>query len=315
MKKIILFITSILFLTMLGTNLAYANNYGLNGYGTKNNPYTISTKEDLYQLADLVNNKGIDFKNEWFLQTKDIDLEDTEFTPIGITDSGKYFYGIYDGNGHTIKNINIIRDDNVGFFGQLGGICMNLGIESGYIHGNCCGSISSHSASQNALIFNCYNKAIINGARAGGIADNFNGTIINCWSDCKLSGDLVGGIVSYSAFKIINCYSTCDLFSENKHLGQNCYKVNEINTINNYNILNLFCFKKVNNKISYKDVNKWELNNNKLYLGDKQNFNFKNYVISNKVNIIPYFILIISSIAILINVLRKKEKKTNKKYK
>lgn len=84
---------------------------------------------------------------------------------------------------------------------------MNLGIESGSVKGVCVGSITSHSSNSNAVILNCYNKAMVQGARAGGIADNFNGTISNCWSECDLQGDSCGGIISYDALAIVNSIS------------------------------------------------------------------------------------------------------------
>ena len=103
------------------------------------------------------------------------------------------------GGGNTINNLTISKDGNNGFFGQLGGTVMNLGLESGEIHGACIGGISSHSANKNAVIINCYSKVELYGTRTGCIADNFNGTILNCWSDCALHGEVTGNIYSYGA--------------------------------------------------------------------------------------------------------------------
>lgn len=183
------------------------NTVNLSGDGTKKSPYLISSAEDLFDFADMVN-QGNDFNGKYIKQTANIDLEGAEWEPIAPYESENYFNGIYDGDGHYVKNLNISTDGNNGFFGKLGGAVMNFGIESGYIKGKCVGSITSHSSSSSAVIINCYNKATVEGTRAGGIADNFNGSIVNCWSDCDLvseSGQM-GGIVSYTALIVENCY-------------------------------------------------------------------------------------------------------------
>ena len=177
------------------------------GEGTKENPYQISTTEEICKFRDLVNS-GIGFQGYYFCQTADIDLQDTgNWIPIGKYGSTRYFFGTYDGKGHTIQNIHCkTTNDNVGLFGMLCGQVMNLGIESGRIEGYCIGSISSHGTSD-AKIINCYNKAdLIGMIRAGGIADNFSGDIISCWNISKIDSPVIGGISSYGA-NIRNCVS------------------------------------------------------------------------------------------------------------
>ena len=181
--------------------------------GNKSNPCLIKDKKSLEKFRDRVN-KGKSFKNRYFVQTNDIDLQNTEWTPIGIFGSKKYFEGTYDGNGHVIKNLNTSskyphKPANVGLFGVLGGTVKNLGIESGTIIGDSVGSIASHSSGDNAVIINCYNKATVIGkSRAGGIADNFSkGTIINCVNEGKVEAPVRGEIISYDAANIIAVHS------------------------------------------------------------------------------------------------------------
>ena len=51
---------------------------------------------------------GNDYSNVYFIQTKDIDLSSIDnWNPIGKYDSGFYFRGIYDGNGHVIKKYDM----------------------------------------------------------------------------------------------------------------------------------------------------------------------------------------------------------------
>lgn len=174
------------------------------GTGTIDDPYLIESAEQLLIFSKMVND-GRDFSGEYIRQTKDIDLNNYRWIPIGEFDQGSYFYGTYDGSGHTIKNIHLsseIRSSNVGFFGQLGGSVYNLGIENGAtLRGACVGAIASHSIGGNAKIINCYSNTNISAYRAGGIADNFAGEISNCISLGNLVGTRSANAVSYG----MNC--------------------------------------------------------------------------------------------------------------
>lgn len=190
----------------------------MEGQGTKNDPYLVSCVDDLIYLRDKVNS-GDKFESVYFLQICDIDLENVLWEPIGIAGTGRYFFGVYDGGGHSIKNINIPAELNVscpGMFGQLGGQVVNLGIESGYIEGDFAGSIASHSIGEKAAIINCWNNATIVGKkRAGGICDNFSGgSIINCANLSSVQAPISGNIVSYSAKNLINVYNCLDMYNE-----------------------------------------------------------------------------------------------------
>ncbi len=177
--------------------------------GTKASPYLIGSKEDLLAFAAAVN-AGNGFEGEYFLQTADIDLAGVEWQTIGPYGTECSFLGTYNGGGHIIRNLSVTVGGNNSFFGQLGGTVMNLGLEGGTVSGACTGGITSHSSRPTAKIINCYSKITVNGARVGGIADNFNGTIANCLSECELNADSaenVGGIVSYGAMSLIDCIS------------------------------------------------------------------------------------------------------------
>jgi flagellin-like hook-associated protein FlgL len=63
--------------------------------------YKISSKEELAQLATMTNNGKI--TGGTFVLASDIDLGGEEWTAIGT--SSKQFKGIFDGNGHVIKNL------------------------------------------------------------------------------------------------------------------------------------------------------------------------------------------------------------------
>lgn len=91
------------------------------GSGTKEDPYLISSDLELAKLARDVNTgSSMAMKSgEYFKLTKDIDLKHGIWTPIGSTKCIKkfpdrYFSGIFDGDGHAIKNMHIEWDNETG---------------------------------------------------------------------------------------------------------------------------------------------------------------------------------------------------------
>ena len=97
------------------------------GSGTVNDPYLINSGAELAYLASRVNN-GTNFAGQYFQLTRDIDLNNREWTPIG--DATYSFAGIFNGSGRTIKNATITASGSVtmttntmyafGFFGSIG---------------------------------------------------------------------------------------------------------------------------------------------------------------------------------------------------
>lgn len=98
----------------------YADKYA-GGSGKKEDPFIISSDLELAKLAHDVNtgSKMLMKSGECFKLTKDIDLKHGIWTPIGSTkcikkNPDRYFAGIFDGDGHTIKNIHIEWDNETG---------------------------------------------------------------------------------------------------------------------------------------------------------------------------------------------------------
>ncbi|MDR3164544.1 MAG: hypothetical protein LBU13_03115 [Synergistaceae bacterium] len=93
------------------------------GSGTQNDPYQISTAQQLAKVND--------FLDQHFILTADIDLSSYEnWTPIGthvptqenfeVPDTDFAFTGTFDGKGHTISNVKITLGEDsmgVGLFG------------------------------------------------------------------------------------------------------------------------------------------------------------------------------------------------------
>ena len=161
------------------------------GNGSQSDPYLIDDFQDIINLSKLVED-GIDFNECYFLQTNDIDMEGAGWFPIGTTETP--FAGVYNGNGHSVKNLYVTNESSrsvvSGLFGYVSGAIVNLGIESGTIEGAFCGSIAAKSVGENAAIINCYSKANIDGEYAGGIAYNFARNVVACcWYDGILNGN------------------------------------------------------------------------------------------------------------------------------
>lgn len=197
--------------------------YGFSGNGTIDDPYRISSVDDLVLLRDLVN-EGNTFKHDYFLQTENLNLSSIDgWIPIGIGSGSTCFWGCYDGAGHTIENLVCVQPDQfAGLFGILYGEVRNLGIESGLINGSCVGSIASHG-SADAIILNCYNKATVHGSsRAGGLADNFAGQILYSINMGEVSCDrnISGGILSYDCELLDHCYSVGGELITDNYSGQ-----------------------------------------------------------------------------------------------
>ncbi len=188
---------------------AYKARYDFVGSGTKEDPFQISSYEELCRMRDAVD-YGVTYRGYYFVQISDIEVPDgEEWNPIGeMSPTVAGFSGIYDGMGHVISNI-VCNDQYAGLFLYLDGTVMNLGIESGEFTGDTVGSITSHG-SGNARVINCYNKAFVCGkSRAGGITDNFQGLVLYCVNLGAVEAEeYASGITSYGGATIKSCYTT-----------------------------------------------------------------------------------------------------------
>jgi len=149
------------------------------------------------------------WKGNYFL-TADIDLSNEVTTCIG--DATIPFSGIFDGNGHTIKGLNIFGASAQGLFGKtLDTTIKNLTLE-GTVEtlGNAAGGFIGWSTG-NFLIENCVNKVVVKsgGDRAGGFIGALDlnisaceATIRNCvnYADITATGQQAGGIAGRPNF-------------------------------------------------------------------------------------------------------------------
>lgn len=195
---------------------SYTVSPGLNGKGTTDYPYLISTAENLAAFRDYVNlgNTAICGK-----LTQDIDLSTVCGESIGswepIASGYKLEYrGTFNGNRHAIKSL-YFKKDNYGTEGPLGlfGNLYKPGIvENLHVNGAITVNITSEAVHVGGIVG--VNSGIVSycsfsgkisdfgktGQQYGGIAGLVykGGQIINCWSDAEISGHSgVGGIAGF----------------------------------------------------------------------------------------------------------------------
>ena len=137
--------TAMMLAVMLMTMTAWAQTVSFptesGGAGTVDDPYKITTADDLNKLAADVNS-GTKYTDTYFKLMNDVSFsctsdwddltsEENNFTPIGNSTSNS-FRGTFDGNGMSISGIRIYKStndatsQNIGLFGVLRGTVKNL---------------------------------------------------------------------------------------------------------------------------------------------------------------------------------------------
>lgn len=185
------------------------------GSGTKDDPYVITTADQLTYLSSSVS-AGDSFEGKYIKLGADIVLNDTsdllwaqsaqKWVPIGNPNTA--FDGYFDGNGHTVSGAYVSSSgDCVGFFGIVGekGSVISLTLANGDIGGNnSCGGIAGVNKGS---IIGCRNLSAVRGEiNVGGIAGLNNGSISRCenlgWIGNKGNN---GGIAGLNNGSIENC--------------------------------------------------------------------------------------------------------------
>jgi len=185
--------------------------YSIQGSGTEDDPYLITTWDDLDGVR---NNLGSHYK----LTT---DLSSTSsgyatynsgegFAPIG--NFAVPFTGVLDGDGHTISDLQMINNtDYVALFSWANGATVaNIGfVDVNISGGSYVGTIFDRLGGDSS-IFNSYVTGTINGSDyVGGMCGNCGGiTIRNSYVNIDVTGvDNVGGIGGYSGDALYNSYT------------------------------------------------------------------------------------------------------------
>ena len=189
---------------------------------SKDNPYLINNVNDMVTLSKAVNANQSFTKNTWFKVAKENDVFDfdgiTDFEPIGkATNNNTKFTSRFDGNGVTIKNLNLTGNEYVGLFGCAYYTPTTYNIKSEIsniiIDSSCSFTANTNYAGAIVAItnytdiINCHNMGatvIATASYAGGIvAQAGAGSIISgCTSKANVTSNWyaggIAGLVSYA---------------------------------------------------------------------------------------------------------------------
>ena len=173
----------------------------------------ISTADELFAFAKAVNEGGNKFSGMTVLLTADIDLENKVWTPIGQTGATE-FKGTFDGDGHTIKNLNVDSSAQTGghyssgLFGwaESSVTIKNVKIDGATVKGN-------------------HNVAVIVGYTYSGKISNChvtNASIVCNHANGDACGDKCGLIVGYAGdeSRISDCSATNSTVTAGRDAGQ-----------------------------------------------------------------------------------------------
>jgi hypothetical protein len=213
MLTLLILATASVYLT--GTSAAKAKYSG--GEGDSNNPYLLSTAEDLNALGE----NSADW-SKCFKLIADIDMSaytGTQYKIIG--NSTTSFTGTFDGDEHIIRNLTYTTTsiiDDVGLFGDINNAAIkNLGLVDVNLSAGCSYGGGLVGRQNYGSITNCYSTGSVATAAtysyAGGLAGmQYYGTIKGCYSTCSVSSSFnnfyAGGLVGYQYHGTIsNCYS------------------------------------------------------------------------------------------------------------
>lgn len=191
------------------------------GSGTKGNPYIIATGGQLLLMKNYANSNYSDL---YFKLANDINLNNHNWLPFD-------FYGSLDGNGCTISNLRIEREDQTdcGLFTELcGALVENLTIKGVNMEGLRVGALAA--SCRESEIYNCHlilttNSKLKGTEAVGGIVGE--GTWCNSFYNCTVKSidknvaingaENAGGIMGVttnakqSSVRIIDCQVTCDI--------------------------------------------------------------------------------------------------------
>ena len=193
--------------------------------------YYISTPEQLIEFATAVSG-GAQYSAGYLEADIDMQGYNDQFQPIGK--NSKSFRGVFDGQGHRIKNLHISGGDYTGFFGTVGG-----------------GATISNVVLDSSCSISGANYVGFAGGSMG--AGNVSFSCIGNEADVTATGSNAAAIIgcnkgSTCTFSISDCYNTGNISGSNESAAicgwmgtsgsiQNCYN---IGTVTGYTYRNDF---------------------------------------------------------------------------
>lgn len=175
MKKILAFLLVACMMLALVPSGVFASGQPLSGAGTETSPYLINNLEDLKKFRDYVDTLSTDgvsqYAGKYIKLTADIDLSSIDnWNPIG-TMSGDHgsFKGVFDGDGHKIKNLKVQGSENgLGFFARTAG---NAEIKNLYFENATVKSVNDADSYVGIVVANSYASTKITNVHVTGTID------------------------------------------------------------------------------------------------------------------------------------------------
>ena len=158
----------------------------------ENGIYQIASALDLCTFSQMVNEDGK--TNAQAVLVTDIDMMDfnEDFLPIGTLTHP--FEGSLDGKGHTIRNLHISGNDNIGLFGFVGSCSLsnivfdeNCSVEGRTYVGMLVGYVKNGTASISGI--ENHGSVTASGNRAGGLVGyGYSSAVLNITNSCNTGG-------------------------------------------------------------------------------------------------------------------------------
>ncbi|MFR3328804.1 MAG: hypothetical protein ACLTSL_01310 [Odoribacter splanchnicus] len=200
----------------------YADEF-LQGSGGADDPWLISSTQELAWLARSVN-RGNSYQGQYFKLTADLDMqgenEKCRWPGIGgVT----LFRGIFNGDGHRIRNICIDGLKTVapcGLFGKVGegGLIQSLFVEKVWCSGKTDYYTGAMAGMNDGVISECVAKEVA--GMSGGVIGCNNGTILRCYATGEIKG-AHGGIAGYNYGRVKYCLSQARVTNHAGFLAMN----------------------------------------------------------------------------------------------
>lgn len=223
-----------IFSTLLSSIPLVAGSYS-GGTGNFSDPYQIANLDDWQELVS----SPADWDNH-FILTGDIDLSGITYTASPISPDmnnsetgfqGTEFTGSLDGQGYSIKNLNIdaSEEDFVGLIGYVNGLntnrgmIRNLNIDEAIIRGrDYTAAAVGYMYNWAARVENCSISGEIEGNESTGLVTGRSqaGTIEKCYLEGNVRGAMrVGGMAGQNGASITQCFCEVDVNSSGMFAG------------------------------------------------------------------------------------------------
>jgi len=179
------------------------------GNGTQTNPYLISSKADMQQLAVNVN-RGQAYAGVYFRLTRNLTEAADTLTLVVGNSYARYFSGIFDGNGYKIA-VN-----KTGIFGGIQGA-----------------TIKNLEVSGRITFFSHYTPSTSSPYYTGGICGHaISSSIINCRNNAKIETSVPYSTSSVSLYPNHYTGGICG-HATNSSIISNCYNTNLVSGATN----------------------------------------------------------------------------------